>query len=118
LRPKTLRISAALRHGLFCDEHRRAGLRQRGAAGSERRDKKVVAQERQVHKLPAVQGQLCDSGIVDDFAQFRICGLKCRSRGIDRNFLVDVSDFQRQVNLRLPSDLQDDTLPESTLEVR
>jgi hypothetical protein len=40
------------------------------------RNENVVAEQGQVYKLPAVERQFRNAGVIDNFSDFRICSLE------------------------------------------
>ena len=84
-------------HPLTSDNNLSSSLGKRGAASAYGREKHVIAKQRQLNELPAVQRQIDQTLIVDDLTDLGIGCPHERRRLSDGNFFVDCAHQQRKI---------------------
>src|SRR5438105_984866 len=101
---------------LASDDNLPSRLGESGAAGTYGREIHVVAEQRQLNELPAVQRQIDQALIVDDFADLGIRSAHERRRLGDRDFFVNRAYGQGKIQVYVLSSLQHDAVADQRSE--
>ena len=95
---------------LASDDNLPSRLGKSGAAGAHRREKHVVAEQGQLNELPAVQRQIDQALIVDNFADLGIRGPHERRRLGNCDFFVNRAYRQGKIQIEMLPALQHDAV--------